>query len=114
MQKGGGDIDLVSVKPTCDEQDIVATSALRYIYMGACKMYQMMSAYAVCGSYQYLSFYADKWIERIARYAFCPVFFCFIQALAKGSLTLSQTSPGFYLSAVQVFRKHCGKRSNYW
>ena len=27
-------------------------------------------------------------------------------------LTLSQTSPGFYISAVQVFRKHCGKRRN--
>ena len=27
-------------------------------------------------------------------------------------LTLSQTSPGFYVSAVQVFRKHCGKRRN--
>ena len=28
------------------------------------------------------------------------------------SLTLSQTSPGFYVSAVQVFRKHHGKRRN--
>ena len=28
-------------------------------------------------------------------------------------LTLSQTSPGFYVSAVQVFWKHCGKRRNY-
>ena len=27
-------------------------------------------------------------------------------------LTLSQTSPGFYMSVVQVFRKHCGKRRN--
>ena len=27
-------------------------------------------------------------------------------------LTLSQTSPSFNLSAVQVFRKHCGKRRN--
>ena len=25
---------------------------------------------------------------------------------------LSQTSPGFYMSAVQVFRKHHGKRRN--
>ena len=31
---------------------------------------------------------------------------------AGGLLTLSQTSPGFYVSAVQVFRKHCGKRRN--
>ena len=28
----------------------------------------------------------------------------------KAFLTLSQTSPGFYVSAVQVLRKHCGKR----
>ena len=28
------------------------------------------------------------------------------------SLTLSQTIPGFYMSAVHVFRKHCGKRRN--
>ena len=28
------------------------------------------------------------------------------------SLSLSQTSPGFYVSAVQVFWKHCGKRRN--
>ena len=27
-------------------------------------------------------------------------------------LTLSQTSPGFYVAAIQVFRKHCGKRRN--
>ena len=27
-------------------------------------------------------------------------------------LTLSQTSPGFYVSAAQVFWKHCGKRRN--
>ena len=27
-------------------------------------------------------------------------------------LTLSQTSPGFYVSAVQVFKKHSGKRRN--
>ena len=25
------------------------------------------------------------------------------------ALTLSQTSPGFYVSAVQIFRKHCEK-----
>ena len=28
------------------------------------------------------------------------------------NLTLSQTSPGFYVSEVQVFRKHYGKRRN--
>ena len=27
-------------------------------------------------------------------------------------LTLSQTNPCFYVSAVQVFLKHCGKRRN--
>ena len=27
-------------------------------------------------------------------------------------LTLSQTNPGFYVSAVQVFCKHCEKRRN--
>ena len=27
-------------------------------------------------------------------------------------LTFSQTSPGFYVSAVQAFWKHCGKRRN--
>ena len=27
-------------------------------------------------------------------------------------LSLSQTSPGFYVSTLQVFRKHCGKRRN--
>ena len=27
-------------------------------------------------------------------------------------LTFSQTSPGFHLSAVQVFWKHCGERKN--
>ena len=30
----------------------------------------------------------------------------------KVVLTLSQTSPRFYVSAVQVFWKHCGKRRN--
>ena len=28
------------------------------------------------------------------------------------ALTLSQTSPGFYVSAVQSYLKHCGKRRN--
>ena len=27
-------------------------------------------------------------------------------------LTLSQTSPGFYVPAIQIFRKLCGKRRN--
>ena len=30
----------------------------------------------------------------------------------RETLTLSQTSPGFYVSVVQGFRKHCGKRRN--
>ena len=33
-------------------------------------------------------------------------------ALVKEGLTLSQTSPGFYVSAVQAFWKHYGKRRN--
>ena len=32
--------------------------------------------------------------------------------LCANPFTLSQTSPGFYMSAVQVFRKHCGKKRN--
>ena len=32
--------------------------------------------------------------------------------LALKGLTLSQTIPGFYVSAVQVFGKHRGKRRN--
>ena len=31
---------------------------------------------------------------------------CFQKASFSGSLTLSQTSPGFYVSAIQVCRKH--------
>ena len=41
---------------------------------------------------------------------------CQTESISMGEcntiLTLSQTSPGFYASAVQVFRKHCGKRRN--
>ena len=32
--------------------------------------------------------------------------------IEKLNLTLSQTSPCFYVSAVQGFRKHCGKGRN--
>ena len=32
--------------------------------------------------------------------------------LLSGILTLSQTSPGSYVSAVQVYGKHCGKWRN--
>ena len=35
-----------------------------------------------------------------------------MKMMANIQWTLSQTSPGFYVSAVQVFRKHCGKRRN--
>ena len=34
------------------------------------------------------------------------------EIIVKTNLTLSQTSPGFYVSAVKVFWKHCGKRRN--
>ena len=36
----------------------------------------------------------------------------YIATHVKKTLTLSQTSPGFYVSAVEVFGKHCGKRRN--
>ena len=36
-----------------------------------------------------------------------------LKAFAENNLTLSQTSPGFYMSAVQVFWKRCRKRRNY-
>ena len=36
----------------------------------------------------------------------------FKNGVLGNGLTLSQTSPGFYMSAVQVFLKHCGKRRN--
>ena len=42
---------------------------------------------------------------------FKSLFSCFLQ-IRIVRLTLSQTIPGFYVSAVQVFRKHCGKRRN--
>ena len=38
---------------------------------------------------------------------------CFCLGSFGIGLTLSQTSPGFYVSAVQVFRKHGGKRRKY-
>ena len=34
--------------------------------------------------------------------------------LCGKELTLCQTSPGFYLSPVQVFWKHCGKKRRNW
>ena len=37
----------------------------------------------------------------------------FSSSLPKGGLTLSHTSPGFYMSAVQVIWNHWGKRSNF-
>ena len=45
-------------------------------------------------------------ICKLANYTIwsCVTFICF--------LTLSQKSPGFYVSAVQAFWKHCGKRRN--
>ena len=35
-----------------------------------------------------------------------------LKLLSANSLTLSQTSPGFHVSAVLAFGKHCGKRRN--
>ena len=36
----------------------------------------------------------------------------FLPIMKNGLLTLSQTSPGLYVSAVNVFWKHCWKRRN--
>ena len=35
-----------------------------------------------------------------------------LKSSCQWQLTLSQTSPGFYVSAIQDFLKHCGKRRN--
>ena len=40
------------------------------------------------------------------------VFYPFQSKFQFFTLTLSQTSPGFYVSAVEVLQKHCGKRRN--
>ena len=43
--------------------------------------------------------------------------FCWITSFcqsADGGIDLSQISPGFYMSAVQVFWKQCGKWRNCW
>ena len=42
--------------------------------------------------------------------------FTFVKFVVCIYLILSQTSPGFYISAVKVFWKQCGKRRNclYW
>ena len=46
-------------------------------------------------------------------FPFSTIFLPFlIKNLLCFTLTLSQTSPGFYVSIVQVFRKHCGKSRN--
>ena len=37
----------------------------------------------------------------------------YMQMVSQSLLTLSQTSPDFYVSAVQVFWKHCRKRRNW-
>ena len=37
-----------------------------------------------------------------------------MQPVSESPLTLSQTGPGFYVSAVQVFSKHCEKGRNCW
>ena len=54
----------------------------------------------------------DNYIIRIT-FASCKSFqFGLKFSFVVKSLTLSQTSPGFYVSAVHVFKKHCGKRGN--
>ena len=42
-----------------------------------------------------------------------PLSICLsVQNFVNFFLTLSETSPGFYVSALRVFWKHCGKRRN--
>ena len=64
------------------------------------------SGSAILGSIMLLSvnFPWENWLAN------CHFMWIFIWS--GSTLTLSQTSPGFYVSAVQVFWKHCGKRRN--
>ena len=66
------------------------------------KTFSTKTYYAdIAGSKLFLSEYL---VEKIFRSKISLVCICL--------LTLSQTSPGFYVSVVQVFWKHCGKRRN--
>ena len=47
-------------------------------------------------------------------YASVYLFLCYGLFSNFGSLTLSQTSPGFHVSAEQAFWKHCRDRRNCW
>ena len=49
----------------------------------------------------------SNWNWSISLTAKC---FCLLSCIQCSTLTLSQTSPGFYVSAVHVFWKHYGKR----
>ena len=58
-----------------------------------------------------------RWYQALVCYSIARglVSVCRIEIFTENKeclLTFSQTSPAFYLSAVQVFRKHCGKRRN--
>ena len=58
-------------------------------------------------------FYAAISIDQGHYKSFCPVFpFVSFFVCLQISLNLSQTSPGFHVSAVEVFWKRCGKRRN--
>ena len=53
-----------------------------------------------------------KFLESLITFDKVIFFFSYLFTIKSCVLTLSQTSPGFYVSAVQVFRKHCRKRRN--
>ena len=57
-----------------------------------------------------LSYGAWQWHSNLTR-STKEKWFYFLSRCSM-NLTLSQTRPGFYVSAVQVFWKHCGKRRN--
>ena len=52
-------------------------------------------------------------LDTLANINSCDMSACAVYADAiPYTTTLSQTSPGFYVSAVQVLQKHCWKRRN--
>ena len=70
--------------------------------------------YALFSTY-FLSFSkhptAERWHPHVVP-LFCLKFRKLLTMIQRVFLTHFQTSPGFYVSAVQVFRKHCEKRRN--
>ena len=56
-----------------------------------------------------LQYFCEIFVSRSESYSTQPGL---LMTLRRSLLTFSQTSPGFYVSVVQVFCKHCGKRRN--